>query len=56
MKKVIKSKCYVPPCCTFIQMENSCYICDASTSHSSAGTIEEGWEDGGTIIDETIEI
>lgn len=27
-----------------------------STSHSSAGTTEEGWEDGGTIIDETIEI
>lgn len=56
MKKVIKSKCYVPPCCTFIQMENSCYICDASTSHSSAGTTEEEWQDGGTIIDETIEI
>ncbi len=56
MKKVIKSTCYVPPCCAFVQMENSCYICEASTSHSAAGTTEEEWQDGGTIIDETIEI
>lgn len=56
MKKQIYKQAYVAPRCAFVQMENSCYICDASTSHSSAGTTEEGWQDGGTIIDETIEI
>jgi len=56
MKKVIKSKCYVPPCCTFIQMENSCCLCDASNRLNSTETKEEEWQPGGVIIDETIEV
>lgn len=56
MNKQIYKQAYVAPCCAFVQMENSCFICEASVKHNALGGTEEGWEDGGTIIDETIEI
>lgn len=56
MENEIKLKSYVPPYCTFIRMEDSYHLCDASNKLNPTDTKEEEWQDGGTTIDETIEV
>lgn len=37
-------------------LEDSYHLCDASNKLNSTDTKEEEWQDGGTTIDETIEV
>lgn len=54
MRKGKSLKSYVPPQCTCVKMEDCCHLCSGSLRPNAAN--EEDWHDGGTIIDETIEV
>ena len=56
MIKQVKKKCYVTPATEYFKMEFESLICSGSVRYNSVQSSEEEWEDGGTIIDETIEI
>ncbi|MGP1452043.1 MAG: fatty-acid--CoA ligase [Segatella oris] len=56
MNKQVKKKCYVTPATEYFKMEFESLICSGSVRYNSVQSSEEEWEDGGTIIDETIEI